>query len=83
MDQQVNIHDCCTPGSAERRDFDIAVIGAGSAGFCFHRAAAICMQGQLVGRDGMFCHGVIEECFELNGTFRMLNTPADHAAAEK
>lgn len=33
MDQQVNNHDCCTPGCAGRRDFDIAVIGAGSAGF--------------------------------------------------
>ena len=30
----------------------------------------------------MFCHGVLEECFELNGTFRMLDAPAHHAAAE-
>ena len=40
------------------------------------------MQRQLVGRHGVFCHGILEECFELNGTFRMLDAPADHTAAE-
>ena len=39
------------------------------------------MQGQLVWRDGMFCHGVFEECFEQGGTFRILDAPTDDAAA--
>lgn len=33
MDQRVDSHDCCTPDSAKTREFDLAVIGAGSAGF--------------------------------------------------
>ncbi|MFN3281691.1 MAG: mercury(II) reductase [Tabrizicola sp.] len=33
MDQRVDTHDCCTPDSAKTREFDLAVIGAGSAGF--------------------------------------------------
>lgn len=33
MDQRVENHDCCTPDGAEGREFDLAVIGAGSAGF--------------------------------------------------
>jgi hypothetical protein len=32
------------------------------------------MQGQLVGRNGVFCHGVMEQGFELNGTFRCLTS---------
>ena len=51
-------------------------------GHCLHGTTAICMQGQLVGRHCVFCHGVFEECFELDGTFRMLDAPADDSAAE-
>ena len=29
----------------------------------------------------MFCHGTLEQRLELDGTFRMLDPPADHAAA--
>lgn len=63
--------------------FDHAEIGEHKGGgLGLHRATAIRMQRQLVGRHGMFCHGVLEECFELNGTFRMLDAPADDAAAD-
>lgn len=33
MDQRIDTHDCCTPDSVEGRELDLAVIGAGSAGF--------------------------------------------------
>ena len=40
------------------------------------------MQRQPIGRDSMFCHGILEQGFELNGTFRMLDAPADNPPAE-
>ncbi|MEI4196572.1 mercury(II) reductase [Roseovarius sp. E0-M6] len=54
MDQQVDPHDCCTPGGAGRRDFDLAVIGAGSAGFS---AAITAAEGGK--RVALIGHGTI------------------------
>jgi len=54
MDQQVDTRDCCTTGGAESRAFDIAVIGAGSAGFSAAITAA--EQGANVALIG---HGTI------------------------
>ena len=54
MDQQVDTGDCCTADGAESRAFDIAVIGAGSAGFSAAIAAA--EQGANVALIG---HGTI------------------------
>ena len=39
------------------------------------------MQRQLVWRHGVFGHRVEEQFLELAGTFRVLNAPANHAAA--
>lgn len=54
MDQQVDPHDCCTPGGAGRRDFDLVVIGAGSAGFS---AAITAAEGGK--RVALIGHGTI------------------------
>ena len=54
MDQRVEDHDCCTTGGAESRDFDLIVIGAGSAGFSASITAA--EAGQRVALIG---HGLI------------------------
>ena len=63
--------------------FDHAEIGEHQGGrLGLHGATAICVQRQLVGQHGMFGHGDLEQGFELNGTFGMLDAPADHAATE-
>lgn len=54
MDQQVKTHDCCTVPAAEGKSFDLAVIGAGSAGFSAAITAA--EQGANVALIG---HGLI------------------------
>ncbi|MEI4263483.1 mercury(II) reductase [Roseovarius sp. D0-M9] len=54
MDQQVDPNDCCTPDGAGRRDFDLAVIGAGSAGFS---AAITAAEGGK--RVALIGHGTI------------------------
>lgn len=54
MDQQVDPHDCCTPGGAGHRDFDLVVIGAGSAGFS---AAITAAEGGK--RVALIGHGTI------------------------
>ena len=54
MDNQVDARDCCTTGGFEGRAFDIAVIGAGSAGFSAAITAA--EQGASVALIG---HGTI------------------------
>ena len=45
--------DLSTPGLAHQ---------GGGLGFSW--GAAICMERQLVGRHGMFCHGAFQECLE-------------------
>lgn len=54
MDQRVDTHDCCTPDSAKTREFDLAVIGAGSAGFS---AAITAAEGGR--RVALIGHGTI------------------------
>jgi mercuric reductase len=54
VDNQVDARDCCTTGGFEGRAFDIAVIGAGSAGFSAAITAA--EQGASVALIG---HGTI------------------------
>jgi mercuric reductase len=54
MDQQVDTPDCCTAGGAKARDFDLAVIGAGSAGFS---AAITAAEGGK--RVALIGHGTI------------------------
>ncbi|MFN3614366.1 MAG: mercury(II) reductase [Rubrimonas sp.] len=54
MDQRVDTHDCCQTGGAEVRDFDLAVIGAGSAGFS---AAITAAEGGK--RVALIGHGTI------------------------
>ena len=54
MDNQVDARDCCTTGGFEGRAFDIAVIGAGSAGFSAAITAA-----DLGARVALIGHGTI------------------------
>lgn len=54
MDQQVDTHDCCTPVGTESREFDLAVTGAGSAGFS---AAITAAEGGK--RVALIGHGII------------------------
>ncbi|WP_375567554.1 mercury(II) reductase [Oceaniradius stylonematis] len=54
MDQRVGTHDCCTTGGAVARNFDLAVIGAGSAGFS---AAITAAEGGK--RVALIGHGTI------------------------
>ena len=63
--------------------FDHAEIGQHQGRrLCLHRTAAICVQGQLIARHGMFLHRVDEQFLELGGAFRVLDAPANHPAAE-
>ncbi|WDR00539.1 mercury(II) reductase [Devosia sp. J2-20] len=54
MDQQVETHDCCTIPSVDKDTFDIAVIGAGSAGFSASITAA-----EAGKRVALIGHGLI------------------------
>lgn len=54
MDRQIDTHDCCTPGAAESREFDLVVLGAGSAGFS---AAITAAEGGK--RVALIGHGTI------------------------
>ncbi len=54
MHQLVKAHDCCTVPGSDRNDFDLAVIGAGSAGFSAAITAA--EEGKRVALIG---HGLI------------------------
>jgi len=63
--------------------FDHAEIGQHQGRrLCLHWAAAVGVQGQLVGRHGMLAHGVGKQGFEQGRTFRGLNTPSDDTATE-
>ena len=63
--------------------FDHAEIGQHQGRrLCLHWYTTIGVQRQLVGRHGMPGHGVGKQGFEQGCTFGVLDTPADHAAAE-
>ena len=47
-----------------------------------HGAAAVGVEGQLTGRDGVLFDGVIEQCLEQDGAFGIGDAPADDPAAE-
>ena len=63
--------------------FDHAEIGQHQGRrLCFHWAATVGVQGQLVGRHGMLGHGVGKQGFEQGRTFGVLDPPSNDAAAE-
>ena len=47
-----------------------------------HGAAAVGVEGQLTGRDGVLFDGVIEQCLEQAGALGIGDAPADDPAAE-
>src|SRR3954463_9773764 len=49
---------------------------------CFHRSAAIGVQRQLAGQDGMPGESIVKQVLEQDGVFRIGDAPADDAAAE-
>jgi len=63
------------------RTGDAEVAEQQRGGLGFHRSTAIGMQGQLAWGYMVFRYGIVEQSFEQNGTFRIRDTPTDHAAA--
>ena len=51
-------------------------------GLGLHGRATVGVQGQLAGADGVLGDGVLKQWLEQSSTFRVRDTPANHAAAE-